>query len=171
MSHDSAIVAPWYKQPWLWFILSPILAAMTVAFVVLLPNAIKQQQIDPPLDREFVRDGRGYAVDESMTIKAKELGLYGELMIDMETGQIVLNMQGDITDDLKELELHIKVGANQQLDHVVKLRRIETLNQFNGSLVSPITARSTFMIVSPQEEWKMLKDARPPFSNVIAFKP
>ena len=171
MSHDSSVLTPWYKQPWLWFILSPILAAMTVAFVVLLPAAIKQQQIDPPLEREFIRDGRGYAVDESMTVKAKEMDLYGELQIDLETGQALLDMHGNISNDLKELELHIKVGANQQLDHVITLRRIDTLNQFTGSLVSPITARSTFIILSPQEGWKMLKDARPPFSNVIAFTP
>lgn len=170
MSYENA-AAPWFKQPWLWFILSPILAAMTVAFVVLLPNAIKQQQIDPPLDREFVRDGRGYAVDESLATKARELGLYGELRIDLASGQAILNMQGDLSDDLNEIELHIKVGANQNLDHVVKLKRIQTLNQFNGSLVSPITARSTFILLSPEEEWKMLKDAKPPFSNVIAFTP
>lgn len=163
-------VAPWFKQPWLWFILSPILAAMTVGFIM-LSVAINQQRIDPPLDREFVRDGRGYAVDESLALKAQELGLYGELRIDLESGQAILTMQGDLSDDLGEIELHIKVGANQNLDHVVKLKRIQTLNQFNGSLVSPITARSTFILLSPEEEWKMLKDAKPPFSNIIAFTP
>lgn len=170
MSHNSAVIIPWYKQPWLWFILTPILAAMTVGFIM-LAVAINQQRIDPPLDREFIRDGRGYAVDETMIIKAKELDLYGELQIDLEAGQAILSMQGDIGNDISELELHIKVGANQLLDHVITLKRIETLNQFTGSLISPITARSTFIILSPEERWKMLKDARPPFSSVIAFTP
>jgi len=171
MSHDSTIIAPWYKQPWLWFILSPILAAMTVAFVVLLPNAIKQQQIDPPLDREFVRDGRGYVLDDKMAEYAKQLGIKGEMQIDIETGQVILTMLEGLTDSLEEIELHIKIGANHDLDHAIKLKRVATLNQFFGSLSQPINARSTFIIVSNAENWKVVKDARPPFSNTIAFTP
>lgn len=171
MSHDSTVAAPWFKQPWLWFILSPIIAAMTVGFVVLLPNAIKQQQIDPPLDRDFVRDGRGYVLDDKMADYAKELGIKGEMHIDVDTGQIVLTMLDGLTHDLKELDLHIKIGANHDLDHVIKLRRVETLNQFFGNLSQPINARSTFIIVSQVENWKIIKDARPPFSNTIAFTP
>ena len=171
MSHDAATIAPWYRQPWLWFILTPILAAMVVGFIM-LSVSISQQRIDPPLDREFVRDGRGYAVDESMAENARALGLSGELRLDAETGQAILNMKGSLPDNLQTIELHVKVCANQQLDHVVKLQRISNLNQFNGSLTKPITARSTFIIMSPEEAWKILQVAQPPFNNkIIAFTP
>lgn len=171
MSHETAAIPPWYKQPWLWFILTPILAAMLVGFTM-LSIAIKQQNIDPPLDREYIRDGRGYVVDDTLSAKAKELGITGDLRIDTDTGEAILNMQGGLSNELQEIELHIKVGANHRLDHVITLRRIETLNQFNGSLTKPITARSTFIIMSPDESWKVLKDAQPPFNGkVIAFRP
>lgn len=171
MSQDAVQVVPWYKQPWLWFILSPILAAMTVGFIM-LSVAINQQRIDPPLDREFVRDGRGYAVDEAMIENARTLGLSANLKLDTETGEALLTMQGELPADLSTLELHVKVGANQERDHIIKLHRLGDLNQFNGSLTHPITARSTFMLISPEGEWKIMRDARPPFDDkVLAFVP
>ncbi len=171
MSQDSTTIAPWYKQPWLWFIVSPIIAAMIVGFSILLPNAIKQQKIDPPLDREVVRDGRGYVLDDKMADNAKALGIKAEMKVDLETGQIILTILDGASDQLKELELHIKIGANHDLDHVIKLQRVETLNQYFGSLSQPINARSTFIVVANDDNWKIVQDARPPFSNVIAFTP
>lgn len=166
MSQNAVQIAPWYKQPWLWFILTPILAAMTVGFIM-LAVAINQQRIDPPLNKEFVRDGRGYAVDESMLENARALGLSANLNLDTETGEALLTMQGDLPADLSTLELHVKVGANQERDHVITLRRLGSLHQFNGSLIHPITARSTFMLISPEGKWKIMRDARPPFDDKV----
>lgn len=171
MSQDSVQVAPWYKQPWLWFILSPIMAAMTVGFIM-LAVAINQQRIDPPLDREFVRDGRGYVIDEAMQTNAKTLGLSANLELDTETGEALLTMLGDLPTSLSTLELHIKVGANHERDHVVKLHRLGDQHQFNGSLNHSITARSTFILMSPENEWKIMHVAHPPFNDkILAFLP
>ncbi|KGK42970.1 hypothetical protein LH51_03615 [Nitrincola sp. A-D6] len=171
MSQDSVQIIPWYKQPWLWFILTPILAAMTVGFIM-LSVSITQQRIDPPLNKEFVRDGRGYAIDETMIENAKKLGLSANLKLDTETGEAILTMLGDLPANLSTLELHVKVGANHERDHVIQLHRLGNLPQFNGSLTHPITARSTFLLISPEGKWKLMLDARPPFENkVLAFIP
>ncbi len=62
---------------------TPILAAMTVGFIM-LSVSISQQRIDPPLNKEFVRDGRGYSIDESMIENARALGLSADLRLDTQ---------------------------------------------------------------------------------------
>ncbi len=81
-------------------------------------------------------------------------------------------MKGDLPAELATLELLVKVGANQERDHVIILHRLGDLHQFNGRLTHPITARSTFILMSPENEWKIMQVARPPFEDkVLAFIP
>ncbi|RAU17722.1 hypothetical protein DN062_12045 [Nitrincola tibetensis] len=171
MSQQSTPTAPWYKQPWLWFVLSPIIAAMTVGFIM-LSVAIGQQRIDPPLDRESKRDGRGYVLDTSHLENAEARGISATLVLDSLTGQALVNVEGDIEEELSMIELHVKVGANQQRDHVIKLNRVGTLNSFNGNMDSLIATRSTFILIPELGDWHLRQDAYPPFDEkTIVFQP
>lgn len=171
MQQETASIPPWYKQPWLWFILTPILAAMTVGFIM-LAVAIGQYRLDPPLDRDFARDGRGYVLDETKEENAERLGLSAELRLDEVTGEALLEMKGILPTELRMIELHIKVGANHMRDHVIPLHRIADLNSFNGSLKSALTTRSELILVPEVGDWHLTYVAHPPFENkIISFIP
>lgn len=164
MSHEENVIAPWYKQPWLWFILTPIMAAMVVGFM-LLSVAIAQYRVDPPMDREVVRDGRGYVIDDAKFGNAAKLGLEGELRVDTLTGTAMLTLKGDVPEDLQLIELHAKVGANHQLDHVIKLQRLGDLNAFNGRFETKPRVRTEFILMPEARDWHLLAVAHPPFDD------
>lgn len=164
-------VAPWYKHPWPWLFMAPIIAAMIMGFFY-LNLAIKQQALDPPLSRESIRDGRGYSIDPAYTEQAALLNMRAELTFDDLTGEVIVHLQGDWPDDVTQLELHLLVGAAVQNDAVITLNRIGHLPQFNGQLSQQIHARTTLLLMDPVNGWKLRKSVQPPFTNtVIEMKP
>lgn len=83
---------PWYKQFWAWFVFAPLLIVM-VAWIPFMAIALKDS--DDMVVDNYYKEGRmiNQRVDQDRL--AAELGLSGELSVDLEVGDVVVVMSAD----------------------------------------------------------------------------
>jgi hypothetical protein len=82
---------PWYKEPWPWFFLAPIVASMIVGFSML---GVAIDTNDGLVTDDYYRQGVLYNENLERDEKAKELGITGALTMDELTGDVLLKKKG-----------------------------------------------------------------------------
>ena len=81
---------PWYKEPWPWLLMAPIVTTMIVGFSM-LGVAIKTS--DGLVTDDYYREGVLYNENKARDDLAKTMGISGLLTMDEITGDILLMME------------------------------------------------------------------------------
>lgn len=87
--NDERDNGPWYKQFWAWFVLAPILLVM-VAWIPFMTIALKSS--DDVVVDNYYREGRMYNMRLDQDRLARQLGLQGEVFVDLEVGEVVVTL-------------------------------------------------------------------------------
>ncbi|WP_409526229.1 FixH family protein [Nitrincola sp. MINF-07-Sa-05] len=160
MKQDTAPVAPWYKQFWLWFVLTPIFCVMIYAttFAVI---AIKTS--DGIVREDHFRYARGTYVDTSKEMRAVELDLKGEMVLDNNSGRVALDLAGLVPDGTSQLNLSIIHPTHQKFDQLIIMTATSQPNHFEGTLSSELQGKRYFILEPDNIEWRLRTEAYPPY--------
>ena len=114
---------PWYKQFWAWFVLAPLILVMA-AWIPFMIIAV--QQSDDRVIDNYYKEGRMYNMRLGQDRLAAELGIEGELFLDLEVGEIVVTLaSSDSTYALpQQLQLHLDHPIEEDHDLTIVLQQI-----------------------------------------------
>ncbi|RRC97803.1 FixH family protein [Amphritea balenae] len=159
---DQDSVAPWYKQPWLWFILAPLIATLLYSTVYITASIVTH---DGVVLEEYTKKAKAFHENNELRENARSMGLFGDLRMDQLTGDIVVKLQGDGDVQLPaELELIIGHPTKASLDIMVQLRELQQGN-YVGSVEKNLLGRK-FLIIQPADKtWQLGLEVEPPYDE------
>ncbi|MCP8689297.1 FixH family protein [Marinobacterium sedimentorum] len=161
MKHDNTAIAPWYKQPWLWFILAPVIASVFSGSTFLYLSIVSADGI---VKDDYYKVAKGLEIDDRPALQAAALNLSAELLLDDITGDIGLTLHGKVADDLNRLTLEIVHPIHQKYDQNIQLRRIPGSTRFTGSLQATLSVSKHFVVVVPPDNsWNLRTEVEPPY--------
>ncbi|MGB2131339.1 MAG: FixH family protein, partial [Marinobacterium sp.] len=91
-THDQA-PAPWFKQPWLWFILAPLFAVFIYASIFIYAAITTSDGI---VKEDHYKVARGMNIDTSRLDNAQARQITADLRMDMLTGDVNLRLAGQL---------------------------------------------------------------------------
>lgn len=158
--------SPWYKQPWLWFLLAPLIAVFFAGFSMIYLAIVTN---DGVVVDNFYKDGLAIKVRNQQDQMAIDLGLAGNLRINGQ--QLIFDLQGDLVEPPKQLLLQIIFPTKQAWDIEVTLTR--SGNQYVGALSDTIMERRLLQIQPVQGEtmWRLHGEAEFPLTTSVSLKP
>jgi hypothetical protein len=161
MNHDDTAIAPWYKQPWLWFILAPVIASVISGSTFLYLSIVSADGI---VKDDYYQVAKGLEIDGSRAARAHALNLTADLLIDDVTGDIGLTLHGKVADELNELELEIIHPIHEKYDQSALLRRVPGSTRFTGSLQAALHSGKRYLVLQPHDDsWSLRAEAQPPY--------
>lgn len=169
MTDNDNAPGPWYKQPWLWFILSPIIAVVFYGTFYLYLSIITHDGI---VKDDYYKVARGHLVDKSKSAEAIALGTSGQLKLDNQTGDLMLAFQSKEEYRPEFLKLSIIHPTHQQYDQIILLKRIPQTQAYTGNLKSTLQGKRYLILEDENKAWNLRAEAHPPYDqNTIEFKP
>lgn len=158
--------APWFKQPWLWFILAPLIAVFIYASIFIY---VAITTSDGVVKEDYYKIARGMNIDTSKADMAQQLELMGALRLDTLTGDINLSLSGAIETYPTELHLNIIHPTHQKYDQILTLRSVDGKGLYVGSLEGMISGRR-FLSLSPTDEsWQLRQEILPPYNEQLSY--
>ncbi len=166
---NSTPPGPWYKQPWLWFILAPIIAVVIYGTFFLYLSIVTHDGI---VKDDMYKVARGHFVDKSQSQAAKELGVEGSLALDNETGDLMLHFKSAQADKPAYLNLSIVHPTHQQYDQIILLKQVPGTSAFTGSLKNSLKGKRYLILEDDSASWNLRAEIHPPYDqNSIELKP
>lgn len=155
---------PWHKQPWLWFILAPLIATVLYSTVYITASIVTNDGV--VLD-EYTKKAKAFHADNSRIEAARNMGLYGDLKLDQLTGDVVVKLNASNASSLPpKLELIIGHPSRASLDIQVPLRELQS-GYYAGSLDKTLQGRK-FLIIQPADKmWQLRLEVEPPYDEQI----
>jgi hypothetical protein len=147
----SETVGPWYKQFWLWFIISPLLVVFALGFTMLY-MAITTN--DGVVVDNFYKDGKGIYVRNDEDALARERGLSAELR--WLDDKLLVTLTGSLA-PLPEVLNLLFIFPTAQAGDVSVLLQHQGLGQYQGRLPSPVIGNRQLQIqpVGGSINWRL----------------
>jgi len=166
---DNTPPAPWYKQPWLWFILAPLIAVFFYGTFFLYLSIVTHDGI---VKDDMYKIARGHHVDSSKAEKAKELNLSASLMLDNVTGDLMLEATSNQTEMPEFLTLSIIHPTHQQYDQKISLKHLPDSQAYLGSLQNSLKGKRYLILEDSTNSWRLRAEITPPYDqNRVELKP
>ncbi|MBB3062954.1 FixH family protein [Microbulbifer rhizosphaerae] len=127
---------PWYREPWLWLVLSPIILVVVVSTTMV---AISVRYADDTVSDTYYKDSRMYHYSARQDERARELGLAGMVQFQSGAGKVVLELNGDL-EYPQRLLLTLSHPVEADQDRHILLTR-ETGGRYAGSIDQPLQHR------------------------------
>lgn len=158
--------APWYRQPWLLFILAPLFAVFIYASIFMY---IAVTTSDGIVKDDYYKVARGTNVDTSKTDAARNLELKGILNFDTVTGDINLSLNGQITRYPELLHLNIIHPTHQKFDQILILKSVNGNGLYSGSLKAGLIGKRYLSLSPIDESWQLRLEIVPPYGDQLSF--
>lgn len=164
----SSPVTPWYKQFWPWFMIGLLSASVTFSMVYL---AFSIYYYDGGVAQDYYT--RGLAINQQLAKQenARGLGLAATLRADPQTGDIVVDLEGEQRPERLYLKLIFPTESSRDrslvLEHVRGGRYVTQIDE-------PLRYR-WYLHLQPAEgqdaDWRLTGEARFPSDDEIALTP
>ncbi|MCD1628395.1 FixH family protein [Marinobacter shengliensis] len=162
---DNTPVAPWYRQPWFWFLtifpIAAIISGMTILTVgsILSPSMVTD---------DYSREGRGINMAIARDQKALDLGLKGGLTVDERSARLTLESNEGAA-DYPYLVLNLYHPTMSERDRTIQFRRMAA-GEYTGNLVEDMDGRWYYDLQGPDNDWRVKGEFWLPASDKIALK-
>lgn len=131
------IIPPWYKQFWPWFIIGILVFAVVIGLGLLFISLAYQ---DSMVRDNYYKEGRAINMYLGRDQLADELQLSSEFSVDEVTGEISLNLEGQLQPLPTDLQLDLISPSHAERDRTVLLKRVSG-NQYAGQLSETMQGR------------------------------
>lgn len=163
-AQDEQAKKPWFKQPWLWFVLSVPIASVILSSIMVTVAVVGR---DTLVSDNYYKDGMGINQTIEQDNMADDLGLKPTLEIVDQA--IIIELVGDKYHPTLQQQafltlkiLHPTVGDQ---DQVIKLLPTPS-GQFVGDLTSPVDGRRYVDLYAFDESWRIREEVTFPTSKV-----
>ncbi|MGI1671001.1 MAG: FixH family protein [Neptuniibacter sp.] len=169
MTDSNNTPGPWYKQPWLWFILAPIIAVVIYGTFFLYLSIVTHDGI---VKNDHYKHARGQFVDTTKTDTATEMGLTATLTLDNVTGDLMLQFVTTQTEPPAFLNLSIVHPTHQQYDQEITLKNVNGSSSYLGSLKASLKGKRYLVLQDDTNSWSLRSEILPPYDqNQIQLQP
>jgi hypothetical protein len=158
---------PWYKQPWLWFILAPLIAVFIYATIFIY---IAVTTSDGIVKEDHFRQARGTHIDTTKLDAARRLGIEGTLRFDTLTGDINLQLTESAVTLPARLNLNIIHPTHQKFDQLLTLRSVDGKGIFVGTLAGNLSGKRYITLAPDDESWQLRMELTPPYSDQLSLQ-
>jgi hypothetical protein len=155
-------VAPWYRQPWFWFLTIAPLAAITWSMTMLV---VAVNMEDSMVSDDYSKEGRGINLEIARDVRAAELELEANIRFDGRQLSLDLNS----TEDFPYLILNLFHPTLDKYDRVVQFRR-ESMGKYKALMNEGIEGRWYYDLRGPANEWRLKGEAVLPADKVLKLK-
>ena len=167
MNTQATPPAPWYRQPWLWFILAPLFAVLIYASVFIY---IAVTTSDGMVKDNYYKVARGTSLDTSKTEEALKLGLEAVLNFDTLTGDISLHLTGELSTFPPSLNLNIIHPTHQKFDQILRLRQVDGKGFYSGNLSAKLIGKRYISLSPADDSWQLHQEITPPYTEQLSFR-
>ena len=167
MSNTNEALRPWYRQPWLWFLLTPLIAVFIVGTSYAYLSVVT---FDGMVKGDYAKSAKSFNIDASRLTQAATLGLTAELHVDEVTGDLRLTMHAHetLTDD--SLLLAVIHPTMEDLDQDLTLA-LRPDGNYYGTLSKNIEGKRYIHLMDVDENWRMMTEATTPWPATISLVP
>ena len=144
MQHDENI-PPWYKQFWPWFLISILGFAVVIGLGLLYVSMLNP---DSMVRDNYYKEGRAINMHMGRDHRASELGLSASFTVDELTGDISLQLDGELQQLPPQLALELISPTHAERDRTVMLQQISG-NRYTGQLEWGIRGRHYIDLSDP----------------------
>ncbi|MGB0664796.1 MAG: FixH family protein [Pontibacterium sp.] len=149
---EQEVIAPGYKQPWLWFVLAPLIAVFFYGTFFLYMAVTTS---DGVVKDDYYKVARGVEIDATKAQIAKDLGLSASLTIDNLTGDIALALAGLEQNRPDYLTLELIHPAHKRYDQRIALQYQAQTEQYRGTLQTSIAGKRYATIAPESLDWRL----------------
>lgn len=158
--------APWFKQPWLWFILAPLIAVLIYSTFFMY---VAVTTSDGVVKEDYYKVARGMNIDTSKADAARALDLNADLRLDTLTGDINLRLTGNLEEQPQILHLNIIHPTHQKYDQILILRSVDGKGLYAGSLEGHISGKRYLSLSPDNESWQLRQEILPPYTEQLQY--
>ncbi|UZJ44732.1 FixH family protein [Marinimicrobium sp. C6131] len=150
---DNTPEAPWYRQPWFWFVMSPLIVVVCVSLSFVTVSVF---HADDRVVDNYYKQGRSINQSFEQEARARALNLKADVEFDPVTGEILLNLTGNGT--LPNV-LHLLIGhpVNADQDQRVLLQKVRD-GRYRGDLTRALSHRR-YLTLLPEHDATQMRSA------------
>lgn len=158
-------IAPWYKQPWFWFLLIFPGAAIIwcISMITVSLNIDNSMVTD-----DYAKEGRGIAMEMARDEAANNMGLSASL--EFSERAAVLSMEaskGQVNYPYLVLNLFHPTLSEQ--DRTIQFRPVNDDGRYRATLNQPIEGRWYFDLRGPDNDWRLKGETRLPMTDTLVL--
>lgn len=156
---SSAEGNPWYKEPWAWFVLAPLIV---VVFACSITVTIAFKHSDDVVKDSYVKSGKVYDKDFAAETNARALGIKANLSIQAEQVILSLDYNNSLPPQFSQaqLTLHAVHPRFEAKDIEVQFKA-SGVDRYVGDYSGDLQGRWTFDLVATLEDkalWRLKQE-------------
>lgn len=158
---------PWYREPWPWLLLIPIVASMIVGFSML---GVAIQTSDGLVSDDYYRQGVLYNEVKTRDTAAQRLGIVADLMIDDLTGDVVVQIDFGNAPPVDRLTGALRHPTFARGDIEFELIALRD-GYFQASIAALAPGARIVQLMPPDESWRITSRVGLPLAGVTRLAP
>ena len=111
----------WYREPWAWFILTPLIVIVIVCFIY---GSVAWRYADDRVVDNYYKEGRLINVRLDEDLLAGELALSAELVFDASIGELTIILENNTQEYPEAIYLEMSHASDQSQDHKLTLQHV-----------------------------------------------
>ncbi|MBN7769446.1 FixH family protein [Marinobacter daepoensis] len=159
---DNAPVAPWYRQPWFWFLTIFPLASMMWGVTALVVSSSMDNSL---VTDDYSKQGRGINMSIARDEQAAALELAGTLNITGRSATLALDTTAGAA-DYPYLVFNLYHPTLSGEDKTVQFSRVAP-GEYRGQLLEDVSGRWYYDLQGPDNDWRVKGELRLPSSAPI----
>lgn len=151
---------PWYKQPWLWFVLSVPIASVILSSIMVSVAVIGKDSL---VSDNYYKDGMGINQTIEQDRLAVQLGITPIITTNETT--IIVDIKSDNMPPQAFLTLKLLHPTDSKRDLTIRL--LPTPSGFIGDLPAPLEGRRYLDLYSFDDSWRIREEVYLPLNQHI----
>lgn len=164
----TAVVPPWYRQFWPWFLIALLLSSVTFSLTYL---AVSIRYFDGSVSEDYYKDGLAINMQLEKQQHARQLGLAAELRIDATTGDVQIKLEGEQRPETLHLRLLFPTAGDRDIE--VRLGHARD-GHYRGTLDHRLRYRWYLQlqpVAGNDADWRLTGEADFPTATPISLTP
>ncbi|HLV77216.1 MAG TPA: FixH family protein [Marinobacter sp.] len=159
---DKAPVAPWYRQPWFWFLTIFPLASMVWGITALVVSSSLDNSM---VSDDYSKEGRGINMSIARDDLAAQMKLGGELSLQDRNATLTLHSTEGAA-DYPYLVFNLYHPTLSGQDRTIQFSRVAP-GEYRGQLFEKTSGRWYYDLQGPDNDWRIKGEVRLPSSSPI----
>lgn len=158
-------IAPWYRQPWFWFLtIFPLAAIIVCTALIIVATNLK----DPMVTDDYSKEGRGINLELARDDKAADLGITAEIDFEQRSIELELNTRTGPA-DFPYLVLNLFHPTLAGRDRTIQFQRTGA-GHYRGQMLENIEGRWYYDLRGPDNDWRLKGEAMLPTERSITVR-
>jgi len=162
---ENEIVAPWYRQPWLWFLLAfPMAAIIWGLSMLIFASSLDTSMVTD----DYAKQGRGYNMSVARDTLAREMQVAGSLSVKDRSAELLLETEAGPA-DFPYLVLNLYHPTQSSQDRIVQFQQRGN-GEYAGQIHEKLEGRWYYDLQGPSGDWRVKGEFRLPSKDSIVIK-